>query len=198
MQKELAAPGALEEWLRDRSQPRPMKKGTWSLDQIPFLVSLLLQENDVSGTVFAALLHGVELHTLTFTQGAVTTRLRERREVHEYVRSTVLSLNEAIALCVVEPLDQTGHHLGVPSCKPKTCKAAVGRSPHRQRLDKNFGRKLNAPQSAHGQCTTINGESRFRGRARRHVGRGGGNRSPYLKVAKPVDGLLARKLRSMR
>jgi hypothetical protein len=41
--------------------------------------------------------------------------------VDEDVCSAVLTLNEAVTLRVVKPLDHTGHPLVFPSCKPKTC-----------------------------------------------------------------------------
>src|SRR5947207_1925438 len=90
--------------------PPAMEKGPGRFAG-PLFSRSSLQENDVGGAVFPALLHDVELHLLPLSHGAVIARLGKRREVDEHVLPAVLLLNEAVALRVVKPLDHTSHLL---------------------------------------------------------------------------------------
>ncbi len=80
-----------------------------SLTERPGSPWVSLENNHIRGTITAAFLHDVKLHPLPLLQGTAYGRLRERREVDEYV-GPGLGLNKAVALRVVEPFYNTGHH----------------------------------------------------------------------------------------
>src|SRR5947209_19327816 len=71
--------------------------------RLPFRTRYSLQENDVRSTVTAALLHDLELHTLSLSEGSVASGRGERRVVDENVLAAGFVLNAAIALRVVKP-----------------------------------------------------------------------------------------------
>src|SRR5205807_2659578 len=77
----------------------------------PLVTRVSLQDNDVGGAVFAALLYDVKLHALAFSQRTVAARLGKCGEVDEHVLPAALLLNEAVALRVVKPLDGSRHLL---------------------------------------------------------------------------------------
>ena len=75
----------------------------------------LLQNLDVLCLPALRTLHHVELHLLAFLQAAESVGL-DCRKMHENIFA-VLTADEAVALCIVEPLNCSLFHVG--ACKPR-------------------------------------------------------------------------------